>query len=116
MRILFLSYWGLHDGLTTSTVLPHVRVLLERPDVAAVRLVTIEGGPPAALPLALAPEFPAGRVSFEPLRSRPRRSVLLNKLEDFLRFPNELIRQVEAFKPDFILARGAPAGSLAYLV
>lgn len=116
MRILFLSYWGLHDGLTTSTVLPHVRVLLERPDVVAIRLVTIERGLPASASLAFPPDIPTDRVSFEPLRSQPRGLVLLNKVEDFLRFPSELIRQVEAFKPDFILARGTPAGSLAYLV
>lgn len=116
MRILFLSYWGLHDSLTVATVLPHVRVLLERPDVAAIRLVTIERGSPARTPLAMAPGFPTGRVSCEPLWSRPRRPTLLNKMEDFWRFPNELIKQARAFKPDFILARGAPAGSLAYLV
>ena len=116
MRILFLSYWGLNDGLTTSTVFPHLRLLQERADVAAVRLVTIERGPDAERELAFQPGFPATKISFEPLRSRPSRNVLLNKIEDFVRFPQELIRQVAEFKPDFILARGAPAGALAYLV
>ncbi|MEJ7663702.1 MAG: glycosyltransferase [Hymenobacter sp.] len=50
------------------------------------------------------------------MRSRPGRNVILNKIEDFTRFPAELIKQAAAFKPDFILARGAPAGALAYLV
>jgi glycosyltransferase involved in cell wall biosynthesis len=116
MRILFLSYWGLHDGLTTSTVFPHLRVLQNRADVRAVRLVTIERGPDAQAELQFKPEFVADKISFEPLRSRPGRNVILNKIEDFTRFPQELIRQVAEFKPDFILARGAPAGALAYLV
>ncbi|MDO7846746.1 glycosyltransferase [Hymenobacter sp. M29] len=116
MRILFLSYWGLHDGLTTSTVFPHLRVLQNRADVQAVRLVTIERGPDAQADLSFAPGFEADKISFEPLRSRPGRNVILNKIEDFTRFPQELIRQVAEFKPDFILARGAPAGALAYLV
>ncbi|WP_052732351.1 glycosyltransferase [Hymenobacter terrenus] len=116
MRILFLSYWGLNDGLTTSTVFPHLRLLQERPDVAAVRLVTIERGPDAQAELTFKTDFRAGKISFEPLRSRPGRNVILNKIEDFTRFPKELLRQVETFKPDFILARGAPAGALAYLV
>ena len=116
MRILFLSYWGLNDGLTTSTVFPHLRLLQERADVSAVRLVTIERGSDAQLELAFSPGFPAGKITFEPLRSRPSGNVILNKIEDFTRFPKELIGQVGEFKPDFILARGAPAGALAYLV
>ena len=116
MRILFLTYWGLHDGLTTSTVFPHLRLLQDRPDVAAVRLVTIERSAEAQAELIFAPGFEASKISFEPLRSRPAGNVILNKIEDFTRFPNELVKQVAAFKPDFILARGSPAGALAYLV
>ncbi len=116
MRILFLSYWGLNDGLTTSTVFPHLRLLQERTGVSAVRLVTIERGPEAQAELAFSPGFPASKITFEPLRSRPSGNVILNKIEDFTRFPKELTRQVGEFKPDFILARGAPAGALAYLV
>ena len=116
MRILFLGYWGLHDGLTVSTIFPHLRILQERADVAAVRLVTIERGAEAQAELTFAPGFEAGKISFEPLRSRPGRNVILNKIEDFTRFPNELAKQVAEFRPNFILARGTPAGSLAYLV
>ena len=116
MRILFLGYWSLHDGLTTSTVFPHLRLLQERSDVEAIRLVTIERGPGAQGKLVFEPGFPTDKISFEPLRSRPSRNVILNKMEDFTRFPSELIKQAQEFKPDFILARGAPAGALAYLV
>ncbi|SFQ46781.1 glycosyltransferase [Hymenobacter arizonensis] len=116
MRILFLSYWGLNDGLTTSTVFPHLRLLQERTDVTAILLVTIERGADAQAELLFEPGFEVSKITFEPLRSRPSRNVLVNKIEDFTRFPRTLIRQVEEFKPDFLLARGAPAGALAYLV
>ncbi|MDJ0364545.1 hypothetical protein QMK33_05225 [Hymenobacter sp. H14-R3] len=116
MRILFLGYWGLNEGLTTSTVFPHLRLLQERSDVEAIRLVTIERGMEAQAELTFAPGFEANKISFEPLRSKPAGNVFLNKIEDFTRFPNELVKQVAAFKPDFILARGSPAGALAYLV
>jgi glycosyltransferase involved in cell wall biosynthesis len=116
MRILFLGYWGLHDGLTTSTVFPHLRLLQERPDVQAIRLVTIERGAQAQATLTFDPGFVASKISFEPLRSRPGRNVILNKIEDFTRFPAELLTQISDFKPDFMIARGAPAGALAYLV
>ena len=116
MRILFLSYWSLDDGLTTSTVLPHLQLLQRRDDVDAIRLVTIERGINASAELNFEPNFEVTKVSFEPLRSRPGYNVILNKIEDFTRFPNELVKQVKEFNPDFILARGAPAGALAYLV
>ena len=117
MRILFLGYWSLLDGLTTSTVFPHLHLLQAREDVTAIRLVTIERGPQAQAALSLPPELAAlGKLSFEPLRSRPGRNVILNKIEDFTRFPAELAKQAATFNPDFILARGAPAGALAYLV
>jgi len=116
MRILFLGYWGLRDGLTTSTVFPHLRLLQERADVEAIRLVTIERGVDAQAELKLELGFDGSKISFEPLRSRPSRNVIFNKIEDFIRFPRELVQQVREFRPDFILARGAPAGALAYLV
>jgi hypothetical protein len=116
MRIIFLGYWGLRDGLTTSTVFPHLRLLQERTDVEAIRLVTIERGADAQAELRPELGFDGSKISFEPLRSKPSRNVILNKIEDFTRFPQELIKQVHEFKPDFILARGAPAGALAYLV
>jgi glycosyltransferase involved in cell wall biosynthesis len=116
MRILFLSYWGLDDGLTTSTVFPHLMLLQQREDVDAIQLVTIERTGTAPADLVFNPGFPADKISFVPLHSRASQSILLNKIEDFTRFPNELIRQIAEFKPDFLLARGAPAGALAYLV
>jgi glycosyltransferase involved in cell wall biosynthesis len=116
MRILFLGYWGLNDGLTTSTVFPHLQILQERADVTAIRLVTIERGAEAQADLRFAPGFKTDKISFEPLRSKPSGNIILNKIEDFTRFPNELVKQVAEFRPDFILARGAPAGALAYLV
>ena len=116
MRILFLGYWGFNDSLTTATVLPHLRLLQERPDVEAIRLVTVERGADALTPPAFNLPFEAAKITFQPLLSPPGRNVLVNKTDDFLRFPRELATRARAFGADFILARGAPAGSLAYLV
>ena len=116
MRILFLSYWSFTDALTTATVLPHLRLLQERPDVEAILLITIERGPTALHPPALDLPFPGPKITFAPLLSPGGKSVLLKKTDDFLRFPREVAAQAQAFRADFILARGAPAGSLAYLV
>lgn len=116
MRILFLSYWGFRDPLTTATVLPHLRLLHERPDVAAIRLVTVERGEDALHPPTLELPFEHSNISFEPLLSPPGQGVLVTKTNDFRRFPRELTVQARQFGADVIVARGAPAGALAYLV
>lgn len=116
MRILFLSYWGFSDPLTTATVLPHLRILHARPDVEAIRLVTVERGLNALHVAKLQLPFDAAKISFEPLLSPPGQSVLVTKTNDFRRFPSELVAQAAAFRADLIIARGTPAGALAYLV
>ena len=116
MRILFLGYWGFEDPLTTATVLPHLRLLQDRADVEAIQLVTIEREESALRPPALKLSFTTNKITFAPLLSPPGGNVLINKTADFLRFPRVLAAQAKAFGADFILARGAPAGSLAYLV
>ena len=113
MRILFLSYWGLEDPLTISTVFPHLQILQQRADVDSVLLVTIERGgvaPSFQLP------FPAEKITYAPLVSVPGRNVLVTKADDFLRFPKQLVQLSASHRSDFLLARGAPAGALAYLV
>ena len=116
MRILFLGYWGFNDPLTTATVVPHLRLLQERPDIEAIHLVTVERGADAVAPPAFTLPFEITKITFQPLLSPPGRHVLIHKTDDFLRFPRELAAQARAFGADLILARGAPAGSLAYLV
>jgi glycosyltransferase involved in cell wall biosynthesis len=116
MNIIFLGYWGFNDPLTTATILPHLRLLQARADVKAIRLITIERGETALQVPALVLPFINTKISFEPLLSPPGQSVLVTKTNDFRRFPQELADQATAFRANFILARGAPAGALAYLV
>lgn len=113
MRILFLSYWGLDDPLTISTVFPHLQLLQQRPDVESVLLVTIER---TGVTPVFAPAFSTAKLRFAPLVSAPGRNVLLTKTDDFLRFPQQLVKLAADHRSDFLLARGAPAGALAYLV
>ncbi|MBC8084819.1 MAG: glycosyltransferase [Hymenobacter sp.] len=113
MRILFLSYWGLDDPLTASTVFPHLQLLEQRPEVESILLVTIErSGTVPDFQLA----FPAEKITYASLVSEPGRHVLVTKTDDFLRFPKELAQLAAGHHSDLLLARGAPAGALAYLV
>ena len=116
MNLLFLSYWGLEDPLTISTVFPHLRLLQQLPAVKKILLVTIERGVGANRELRLAPGFATDKITFSPLRSRQNQPLLLNKIDDFVRFPNELIKLVQLHSIEVMIGRGAPAGALAYLV
>jgi glycosyltransferase involved in cell wall biosynthesis len=113
MRILFLSYWGLEDPLTISTVFPHLQLLQQRPDVESILLVTIERNGKRPV---FQPSFSADKLTYAPLVSEPGRNVLVTKTDDFLRFPKQLVQLAAEHRSDFLLARGAPAGALAYLV
>jgi glycosyltransferase involved in cell wall biosynthesis len=113
MRILFLSYWGLDDPLTISTVFPHLRLLQQRPDVESILLVTIERN--GTKPI-FQPTFSTDKLTYAPLVSEPGRNVLVTKTDDFLRFPKKLSKLAAGHRSTFLLARGAPAGALAYLV
>ncbi|WP_375437089.1 glycosyltransferase [uncultured Hymenobacter sp.] len=116
MNLLFLSYWGLEDPLTISTVFPHLRLLQQLPEVKRIVLVTIERGAGADRALQFVPGFAADKITFSPLRSQPNQLLLLNKIDDFVRFPNELVELVQQHTIEVIIGRGAPAGALAYLV
>ena len=116
VRILFIGYWSLHEPLTISTTFPHLRILQERPDVEHISFVTIERGAETSADLTLRLPFTNTKISFRPLLSRSQKVLLLNKTDDFLRFPRELAELAKAEGSTVLLARGAPAGALAYLV
>lgn len=106
MTITYISYWGLEDGLTRSTVWPNLRVLMERPDVDRIHLFTIERGEvPSDGP-------PIDGVDWHPLVSEGGRGLLRQKWDDFTRFPHRIAQE----PVDLIIARGAPTGGLAWLV
>ncbi len=116
MNVLFLSYWGLNDPLTVSTVFPHLQLLEHMPQITRVVLVTIERTAVSAQELQFAPGFATPKTDFSPLLSKQNQPLLLNKLDDFIRFPRELVALVKRHAIDVIVGRGAPAGALAYLV
>lgn len=113
MRILFIGYWGLADSLTTSTILTNLELLEQFEEVEHIVLATIERQP--AEPTIDLPS-PNSKLSFRPLHSRPGRSLLLTKTDDFRRFPRELAEIMRDERLDVVIGHGAPGAALAYLV
>lgn len=110
LRILYLSYWGIDDGLTASTVLPHLAILASLDVVSEVVLCTIEhagGGEVRAL---------GSKLSHIPLRSRKLRSNLAEKSLAFGTFGPRLAAIVVRRRIDAMICRGSLAGSLGLFV
>ncbi len=110
LRFLFLSYWGIADGLTAATVRPHVEILAQFSGTREVLLVTIErekagpATPPGWLPRK------ARHLTLGSLPTAPR---LLAKTHDFCLFPLRVAQLARRHRVDVILARSSLAGTIA---
>jgi len=113
MKILFIGFWGLADPLTLATTFPNLRLLSELPNIELIRFATVERYAQEIPALKL--PFLNTKISHQPLISRPQRSLVGTKLEEFMRFPRELANTVRELAIDVIIGRGAMAGALAYL-
>lgn len=60
------------------------------------------------------PPFVNKKIVFRPLNSRTNRPLLINKVDDFVRFPRKLAELVRQHRIDTIIGRGVMAGALAY--
>ena len=109
MNILFIGYWGINDGLTSSTIIPHLKILSQYADVNKIIFCTIErSGDKTSLDLE--------KVKHVPLFAKNYGSVFINKVNDFIRFPKVLIQICKADKIDLLICRSSLAGALGYLV
>lgn len=112
MKILFIGFWGLDDPLTLSTTFPNLEILANSQEVEHIRLATVEREgyvPSLNLP------FATNKISFQPLVSPNRKSLLATKFEEFIRFPRRLEVMAREVGATHIIGRGAMAGALAYL-
>lgn len=112
MNLLYLSYWGINDGLTHSTIFPHLKILNGFENITSITFCTVErdgkkvdyAGPKS------------DKIHFHPLYSKNIKPAILNKVLDFIDMPNALADICRQQNIDKILARCAPAGALAWKV
>ncbi|MDB4835081.1 glycosyltransferase [Cyclobacteriaceae bacterium] len=110
-RTLFINYWGVEEGLTQSTSFPSLRLLQEDSRVESVVFCSIERKGKPSLKSDL-----GSKITFFSLISKDKRCNILNKFDDYLSFPSQLKQLVDEHNLNFIIARGASAGNLAYLL
>ncbi|MCC9168861.1 glycosyltransferase [Pontibacter harenae] len=111
-HVLFVCYWSIADGLTVSTVFPSLVQLEALSSVSKVYLVTIERGD-FALEGALVTLPPKGVHSPFMVKGN---SKTYRYVQEFLLLPRNLEKLVIREKINFIIARGAPAGTVAHVV
>ena len=111
MNILYIGYWAFHDGLTSSTILPNLRILADFEEVQKVIFCSIERDP-----FIIQFEMDIDKVEHIPLYSSSLTLTLLNKFYDFTVFPKRLAKVCKENKIDILICRGSPAGALGYLV
>ncbi len=102
MNVLFISYWGLEEGLTQATVIPHLRILSEMKEVERIQFVTIERGTlPGRLEMA--------KVEHHWLSTSHR---VLDKVSDLKRMQRILLQINDRVPIDWILARTSLAARM----
>ena len=109
MNILFLSYWGIEEGLTQATVLPHVKLLASFNEVDTVVLATIERHETFSSPVI-------ENVVHVPLVSKNHSNVLVNKVNDFVAFRRKIVQLVRLHDIKLMICRSSLAGGIGYLV
>jgi glycosyltransferase involved in cell wall biosynthesis len=109
MNLLFLSYWSIQEGLTKSTVIPNVQILAGFDQVDRIMLVTLERGKNPGQSVI------HPKITHYPIRAGSLAVPLLDKIIDFYRIPRILSHLAGQFKIQKMIARGSPAGALAYL-
>lgn len=112
MNLLYICYWGINDGLTDSTVLPHLEILAEFDSIQKIIFCTIERD---GLPV-VGKKFTHSKIKHIPLLSKNVSPSFFNKIYDFILFPKLLNSIIDLHSIDKILARGAPAGALAWML
>ncbi|MEQ9305888.1 MAG: glycosyltransferase [Marinoscillum sp.] len=110
MKIIYLSYWGFSDGLTQSSVLPHLKVLAAKAYIDQIVFLTIERKDDTSTG-----EIQIPKVFHQPLYSQNLKIGLFNKVNDFRIFTKQIVRIVKEYNIDEILCRTSLAGSLGYL-
>ena len=110
MNILFLSYWGINEGLSQATVIPHLKILSGLSRVDKIIYVSIERNHEKIEPLQIE------KLEHRPLYSRNISPYYLNKIYDFTWMPKKLVYWCELEKIDKVICRSSMAGALGWMV
>ncbi len=110
MNILYLGYWNLGDPLTVATIYPSLRVLRELQPTVTIVFVNIQR---ETLSPVMPDIFKELAILYNPILSGNN---IIYKINDFVGGPVILEGLCSKHRITKVIARGAPAGALAYLL
>jgi len=112
MNILYISYWGIEEGLTHSAVIPYLSMIHHERPKATIYLATFERNGQFKVPDTISKEY----VEHVPLVPKYGSSYLRSKLDEFTGIPKALAALVQSKNIDLIVAKTSLAGAVAYKV
>ena len=113
MRIFYISYWGVSEGLTVSTVFPNLKILSNDDRVDAIDFFTVERIEDANFKDKFKP---IDKVTHHPIFSKNLGFFLFTKIADWLRIRNSVNTKAKKLKPDLVICRGAMAGAFGTML
>ena len=113
MILFYISYWGVKESLTVSTVYPHLKILAQREDVTAIHFFTVERAEDQKFKDEL-PPIP--KTTHYPIFSKNMGLHLLTKAADWWRIQSTILAAAKAQKPDFLICRSSMASGIGHLV
>lgn len=105
MNILYLGNWSVQDGLSHSTIRPHLRILANLDQISTLLYVSIE-----RKKNNLDCNWNIDKLSFKPYYSSK-----LGSFADLLVLPFFLNRLIKQHNIDLLISRSSPAGNYAFL-
>ncbi|WP_162428801.1 glycosyltransferase [Pontibacter pudoricolor] len=113
MNIAFLCRWKLSDGLTVSTVAPHLEALAGMQNIRQIVFLTLEDTAGALGLKEYDSILKHDKVKWLPLRSSNYKRRLFNQIADYRNGYKALRKVLTDEKIDLLIAHGAPAGAVA---
>lgn len=109
-KVLFIGFWSANDALTASTILPHLNILSKFESIGMICFSSIERDSDETFSIDI------DKVIHVPIYPVFDKLPTLGKIYDFIHFTKLLKEVCRENDIDYIIARGACAGALAYKV
>jgi hypothetical protein len=113
VKIFYISYWGLNEGLTVSTIFPNLKILSEDDRVDSIDFFTVERLSDHNFKDSFEP---ITKVSHHPIQSKNIGFFLLTKIADWIRIRKTISAKALNIKPDLVICRGAMAGAFGTML
>ncbi len=113
MKIFYISYWGVKEGLTASTVFPNLKILSEDKRVEQIDFFTMERDTDNVF---INDFVPIPKVNHWPIYTKILGFFLFTKIADWLRIRKTISSAAKKVKPDLVICRGAMAGAFGTML